>query len=101
MLIEAQFRRRGIREAVQVDVYAAEPGPMGVAGPQASAAVRQMVEQRGIRYHPEHQVQSVDATSRRIAFTNGTKAEYDLLLYVPPHRAPAVVRESGLVGESG
>jgi sulfide:quinone oxidoreductase len=101
MLIEGEFRRRGIRDDVQVDFYAAEPGPMGVAGPQVSAAVRQMVEHKGVHYHPEHQVQSVDGTSRRIAFTNGTTAEYDLLLYVPPHRAPAVVRESGLAGESG
>jgi sulfide:quinone oxidoreductase len=101
MLIEGEFRRRGIRDQVQVDFYAAEPGPMGVAGPQVSAAVRQMVEHKGVHYYPEHQVQSVDGTSRRIAFTNGTTAEYDLLLYVPPHRAPAVVRESGLVGESG
>jgi sulfide:quinone oxidoreductase len=101
MLIEGELRRRGIRDQAQIDFYAAEPGPMGVAGPQVSAAVRQMVEQKGIHYHPGHQVQSVDGTSRRIAFTDGTEAEYDLLLYVPPHRAPAVAREAGLVGESG
>ncbi len=101
MLIEGKFRQRNIRNQVQIDFYAAEPGPMGVAGPQVSAAVRQMVEQKGIQYHPEHQVESVDGTSRRIAFTKGTAVEYDLLLYVPLHRVPAVVRESGLVGESG
>ncbi|HEX9579612.1 MAG TPA: FAD/NAD(P)-binding oxidoreductase [Gemmatimonadales bacterium] len=28
-------------------------------------------------------------------------AETDLLLYVPPHRAPAVVRQNGVAGESG
>jgi sulfide:quinone oxidoreductase len=101
MLVEGEFRRRGIRDHVHIDFYAAEPGPMGVAGPQVSGAVRQMVEQKGVHYHPEHQVQSVDGAGRRIAFTNGATVEYDLLLYVPPHRAPAVVRESGLVGESG
>lgn len=101
MLIEGAFRRHGVRDRAQIDFYAAEPGPMGVAGPQVSAAVRQMVEQRGIRYHPEHQVQSVDSTARRLSFTNGTEAECDLLVYVPPHRAPSVVRQSGLVGESG
>ena len=101
MLIEGELRRRGIRDHVQIDFYAAEPGPMGVAGPEVSAAVRQMVEQKGVQYHPEHQVQAVDGTSRRITFTKGATAEYDLLLYVPPHRVPTAVRESGLVGESG
>ena len=38
LLIDDLLRRRGRREAVQVDVYAAEPGPMGVAGPEVSGA---------------------------------------------------------------
>jgi sulfide:quinone oxidoreductase len=101
MLLESEFRHRGLRERLQIDFYAAEPGPMGVAGPQVSAGVRQMIEQRGISYHPEHQVRSIDPVARRIAFTNGAVAEYDLLLFVPPHRAPAVAREAGLVGETG
>jgi sulfide:quinone oxidoreductase len=74
---------------------------MGVAGPAVSAAVRQMVESRGIRYHPEHQLVSVDPDARTLAFANGTTAGYDLLIYVPPHRAPAVVRRSGLAPEGG
>ena len=101
MLLEHDCRRRGVRDRVQVDLYAAEPGPMGVAGPEVSAGVRQMVERKGIAYHPEHQVTSVDAAARRIDFANGAAANIDLLVYVPSHRAPAVVREAGLLDESG
>jgi sulfide:quinone oxidoreductase len=101
MLLEADCRKRKVREHVQVDLYAAEPGPMGVAGPEVSKSVRQMVEEKGISYHPEHQVRAVDAASRTIAFANGASATFDLLAYVPPHRAPTVVRDAGLVGESG
>jgi sulfide:quinone oxidoreductase len=101
MLIEAQLRGRGLRPAATVEVYAAEPGPMGVAGPHVSAGVRGMLEQRGIGYHPEHQVSSVDPAARRIRFANGMLADYDLLLYVPPHRAPAIIRQSPLAGETG
>jgi sulfide:quinone oxidoreductase len=60
-----------------------------------------MVEARGIAYYPEHQVQAVDPVNRQISFGNGATAEYDLLLYVPPHRAPTPVREAGLTNESG
>jgi sulfide:quinone oxidoreductase len=101
MLLEYDCRKRGVRDRVQVDLYAAEPVPMAVTGPVVSAAVRQMVEKKGIAYHPEHQVTSVDAKARRIVFANDRHAEFDLLAYVPPHRAPAVVREAGLVAESG
>jgi len=101
MLLEHDCRRRGVRDSVQIDLYAAEPGPMGVAGPEVSAGVRRMVEQKGIAYHPEHQVTRVDPAVRRIEFANGACADFDLLVYVPAHRASAVVREAGLLDESG
>ncbi len=99
MLIDGQLRRRGIRGAVELAVYAAEPGPMGVAGPEVSAAVRGMVESKGIAYHPEHQVTRVQG--RRAEFANGASAEFDLLVYVPPIRPPRALAGSGLVDESG
>ncbi|HEU5249242.1 MAG TPA: FAD/NAD(P)-binding oxidoreductase [Thermoanaerobaculia bacterium] len=101
LLIDHYLRERGRRDAVTVEVYAAEPGPMGVAGPDVSAGVKQMLESKGIPYHPEHQIKSVDPAAKRLDFANGASAGFDLLAYVPPHRAPRVVRESGLVGESG
>ena len=101
MLIEGWYRKQGLRDAVQIDVYAAEPAPMGVAGPHVSSAVTQLLAAKDIPYHPEHQVTEVDAGRKRLTFANGVQADFDLLAYVPPHRAPAVVRDSGLTGESG
>ena len=101
MLLEYDCRRRGVRKDVQVDLYTPEPGPMPVAGPEVSAALRRMVEAKGIGYHPGHAVTSVDPARRRLAFANGIEADFDLLAYVPPHRAPTVVRDAGMCGESG
>jgi len=101
MLLEYDCRRRGVRQDVQVDLYTPEPGPMPVAGPVVSAALRQMVEAKGIGYHPGHAVTSVDPARHRLAFANGVEANFDLLAYVPPHRAPKVVQDAGMCGESG
>lgn len=101
MLINDYCRKRGIADKTQVDLYAAEPGPMGVTGPEGSAGVRRMVEHTGVMYYPEHQVVEVDALAHRITFDSGETADFDLLAYVPPHRAPRVVREAGLVDDSG
>ncbi|MBI2897945.1 MAG: NAD(P)/FAD-dependent oxidoreductase [Deltaproteobacteria bacterium] len=101
MLLEHDCRRRGVRDQVTIDLYAAEPGPMGVAGPEVSAAVREMVTSKGIGYHPEHQVTNVDGAARRLTFANRVTAEFDLLAHVPPIRAPKVVRDAGLTAESG
>ncbi len=97
MLVQSELRKRTVEP--RVDLYTAEPGPMGVAGPEVSAAVRQMVEEKGIGYHPEHVVTGVSAG--RLEFANGASASFDLLGFVPPHRPPSVVRESSLAGPGG
>jgi len=99
MLIEAEARRRGLRRSTELSLFAAEAGPMGVAGPEVSAAVRGMVEQRGIAYHPEHQVSRVQGDA--VEFTNGVRAPFDLLVYVPPIRPPKALADSGLVDQTG
>lgn len=101
LLVDAFLRKRGLRDKTTIEFFAAEPRPMFVAGPEVGAAVRGMVEAQGIAYHPEHQVKEIDPAARRVTFANSTTAEYDLLFYVPPHRAPAVVREAGLTNEAG
>ncbi len=99
MLIESECRRRGIRGSVELSLFSAEPGPMGVAGPEVSAAVRGMVEQKGIAYRPEHQIARVEGG--HVEFRNGVRAGFDLLVYVPPLRPPRALSDSGLVDASG
>jgi len=101
MLLEYDCRRRGVRDSVQLDLYTPEPGPMPVAGQAVSRALRQMIEARGIGYHPEHAVTAIDPAQRRIRFANGAETDFALLAYVPPHAAPKVVQDAGLCGESG
>ncbi|MEQ1760085.1 MAG: FAD/NAD(P)-binding oxidoreductase [Vicinamibacterales bacterium] len=101
MLIDAWFRKHGRRDSVTVELYAAEAAPMGVAGPHVSSAVKGLLASKGIPYHPEHQVTAVDPDRKRLKFANGVHVDFDVLAYVPPHRAPAVIRDGGLAGENG
>lgn len=101
LLIEAMVRNRGLRKEVEVDLYTPEKLPMPVAGPAVGSALEELLESRNIRIHPEHALSSVDAAGRLLAFQNGAQASFDLLAFVPPHRAPACVREAGLLNEAG
>ncbi|MCH9009784.1 MAG: NAD(P)/FAD-dependent oxidoreductase [Chloroflexi bacterium] len=101
MLLEHDLRKRKVRDTVSLSLFSPEPGPMGVAGPEVSAGVRKMVEDRGIDYHPQHLVTEVDADSKTLHFTEDRTAHFDFLVYIPPHMAPPVVAEAGLTGESG
>jgi sulfide:quinone oxidoreductase len=99
MLIDALLRKRGVRDGTTIAVHSAEPAPMGVAGPDASAAVRSMLEAKGIAYHAEHQI--ARAKQGSVVFTDGASVDADLLVYVPPIAPPAALRGSGLVDDSG
>ena len=99
MLLEYSCRKRKIREQVELDLYAGEAGPMGVAGPEVTAVVRGMVEQKGIHYYPDQYITRVDAQARQLHFASGLTASYDLLAFVPPHRVPRLAIEAGLARE--
>ena len=99
MLIEAMLRKRHVRGSVDIELHSAEPAPMGVAGPEASAAVRAMVEEKGIPYRPEHQIARVEAG--RATFSDGAAEDFDLLVHVPPIAPPRALQGSGLVDETG
>jgi sulfide:quinone oxidoreductase len=99
MLLEHYFRKRGIRDRVKVDLYVGEPGPMGVAGQHVSAAVKDMLARKAIRYHPNHGISRVNPVAHLLHFENGHSTGYDLLAFVAPHRVPQLAVRSGLANE--
>lgn len=99
MLVESFIRKKGLNTITEVFHFTPEPGPMGVAGKELSGAVRQIVEKKGIKYFPEHQLTS--ATEKKLVFSNGKTIEYDLLAYTPKHQCPKVIANTVLVGKSG
>ena len=99
-LLDAHLRKRGRRQGVQIDLYTPEWQPMPVAGEQVGNELRGMLRDRRIDYHPDFMVLKIDPVARRIWFET-EEAGYDLLLGVPPHIAPAVVRAAGLTDSTG
>ena len=104
MLIADYFSRQGrdeLRDKVDIHLYTPEPQPMPVAGPQLGEAVKQMLASKGISFHPLHKLTSVDWHARQLLFDGKDPIEYDMLVAIPPHRAPSIAREAGLANESG
>lgn len=100
-LAEALLRRRGIRDSVTLDVYTPEPYPMPTAGPVLGDALAAMLRARGITLHTGCTVERIDPDGGELLLADGGRAGNDLLLGVPPHRAPEVLRTSGLAAETG
>ncbi|HEY3094339.1 MAG TPA: FAD/NAD(P)-binding oxidoreductase, partial [Nitrososphaera sp.] len=95
LLIDNMLTKHGTRSSIEIDLYAPAPIALPVAGAQISANVVEIVSQRGIRFHPSHKLKSV--TDGKLEFENGSKADYDVLVGIPPHVVPEVVRSTGLV----
>lgn len=101
MLLSDLFRRRGLRGKVDLHLFTPEPQPMPVAGPELGAAVEEMLESRGIGFHPSHKLTAVDPDARELAFEGKPAVKYDLLVAIPPHRGPRLVQEAGLANDAG
>ncbi|MCW5976727.1 MAG: NAD(P)/FAD-dependent oxidoreductase [Bryobacteraceae bacterium] len=101
MLIADHFRRRGFSSKVKIHLFTPEPQPMPVAGPQLGEAVGGMLGAKGIEFHPLHKLTSVDPSAREMSFDNGVRFGFDLLVVVPPHRAPRAVVDAGLTNQAG
>jgi sulfide:quinone oxidoreductase len=101
LLLDDELRRRALRERSEIDVHSPEPAPMPVAGPAMGAAVIALLESKGIRFHPGSRAEHFEPGSHEIVLGDGSRVGYDLLAGVPPHRAPAPVRESSLAGDAG
>ncbi len=98
-LLDDAFRRRNLREKVRLDVFTPEGSPLPAAGPDNGSKVLAMLEERGITYHPKLRLKEVK--ERSIEFEEGGSLGFDLLVCVPPHRAPLPVSGAGLTAQSG
>ena len=94
-LVHDLLERRGLLDRSQVSLVMPLPAPIPPS-PQASRAILTAFAERGIAWHPETLVRSIDPARKVAVLTDGGELPFDLLLAVPVHRAPAVVVEAGL-----
>jgi sulfide:quinone oxidoreductase len=94
MLIDDYLRRKGLRGKSDIQIFTPEPLPMPIAGPEVGNTVVSMLNEKGIGFHNNVKISIIDGSSKQIVFDNGTREKYDLLIAIPPHTSPKVVRES-------
>lgn len=101
LLLRDVFHRRGLTGQTELQVFTPEGQPMPVAGPVMGQAVKMMLEERNIDFHPNVNLESIDSDKHELKFQGGATAAFDLLVAVPPHRPPQALQESGLGDETG
>ena len=94
-MLDSYFKKRGIRDRVQIEYFTRDPEPVGE---HRNPAVWMDDEsrRRNIKQHYEFVVRSIDPESKVVSGLYGYKISYDLLVMVPPHRPAQVLFDCGL-----
>ncbi|RPJ21295.1 MAG: NAD(P)/FAD-dependent oxidoreductase [Chloroflexi bacterium] len=96
LLVSDSLKARGVQASLEV--FSPQPMSLPLLGQVGCDLIESRLADKGITFLPNHKATAVEAGE--VVFAN-ERRPFDLLLGVPPHRPPAVVRESGLVGDSG
>ena len=97
LLIEEHMRRA--KKKAEVRLFTPEPHPVPAAGSVIGKQVERLLSSRGVKYLPKLKPVRIDKD--RVVFEDGSDLSFDMLVAIPPHRAPKVVADAGLVGPSG
>jgi sulfide:quinone oxidoreductase len=96
MLLDDHLRERGLRDRTDLTVTTPQPMLLPNAGKDGSAWLAEQLTVRGISFQVKMKVDRVE--SGRVVCEEGS-TDADIVIGVPPHRVPSVVRESGLTGD--
>ncbi len=94
MMISDMLEKNGTRRSIQIDIFAPSPIALPVAGPKVSSDVVEMIGRYDISFSPNLKPKVV--RDGEIEFENGRHEKFDVLVGIPPHRSPDVVKGSGL-----
>lgn len=97
-MLDQYLRRRGLRE--QTEITLLSPLNRAFTIESASKLIQPIMQKRGIELETFFNVESVDPSAGVVSSLEGDKAEYDLLVLVPPHRGQELIDASHL-GDAG
>jgi sulfide:quinone oxidoreductase len=96
-LADAYFTRRGLRD--RVELVFSTPLDGCFTKPVAAAALRHLLDEKGILVDPLFNAGEMDGEARVLRSWDGREQTYDLLVAVPTHRGAAFLGASGLGNE--
>ncbi len=99
MLLDAYFKKRGIREKTEIHLFTPESQPLPAAGQVLGEAVQKLLEWKGIKFHPLYKPIKFGPGENEISFEGKGNVKLDLLILIPPHQGSHIVKVSGLSGQ--
>jgi sulfide:quinone oxidoreductase len=98
LLINDILVKNGTRDSIDLNMYVPTPIALPVAGPTMSQDVVNLLNNNHINFHTLYKLKKV-VDEKTIEFENGSKTSYDVLVVIPPHQVPQVIKNSELLGD--
>lgn len=95
MTLDGEFHKRGVRDRIELRAWTPQPMSLPMMGKAISADFEGRLASRGIGFRPAAKTLRLEG---RKAVLEKETIESDVLIIAPPHRPPAVVKQSGLAG---
>ena len=93
--------QRHISARTEITVFHPWQRPMEVFGPLMVEGFSRFLEQFNVRFEGGFELATHDRENRVLRSADGRELGYDFAVVVPPHEAPAAVRESTLAAPNG
>jgi sulfide:quinone oxidoreductase len=100
-LLDSLLRNRGLRDESEITIYTPEKTPISSAGGEVGERVMALLAERSIGFTGGVNLKSVNQEKKLLNFSDSAPAAFELVVATPVHKAPYVLRESGLLGEDG
>lgn len=98
-LLDYYFTKKRIRN--KVEIHYLSPLPRTFPHEAVAEAITEMMENKGIYWHPMFNIESVDPDNKIVYSIEGESLKFDLLVMVPPHRGAKVAEDSELGVDGG
>ena len=99
LIIDDVLRKNGVRDKVKMQIVTPEAHPLGILGSEAGKRVTTLLASREIAYYPSQKVKEIRQKS--VLTEEGKEILHDEIFAIPIHVAPSVLKNSGLLDESG
>lgn len=99
LLAQDYMRKKGL--GWDVDVVYVTPLDGAFTKPVASAAIGDLMAQRGIEVVTDFQIERIDNETQELVSYDGRRVPFDLLATIPPNRGVRIAQDSGLSDDMG
>ena len=96
LLVNDMLIKHGTRKSIKLRMYGPTPISLPVAGANISQDIVNLLHNNHVKFYPLHKLKKV-LDKKTIEFENGSKTNYDVLIVIPPHQVPNVIKNSELL----